>query len=184
MEAMRRSRAFTLLELLVVMSIIAVLAALSTVVWQRTQRTSKASACMSNLRQLGTALTRYVGENDGTFPTLAAMREKKTDPQPSIDVALKPYLTDMRVFNCPGDDQRIWETSGTSYFWNWKLNGQKLGNLSVAFFGSDAIQDSSRIMVMFDKQGFHPHLNDKLNVLYADGHASQELTFVDESPGK
>jgi prepilin-type processing-associated H-X9-DG protein len=35
-------------------------------------------------------------------------------------------------------------------------------------------------MVMGDKEGWHPSLKNKLNVLYADGHASQELTFVED----
>ena len=175
---------FTLLELLVVMAIIAILATLSSLVWQRTQRTSKAAACMSNLRQLGTALVRYVGDNDGTFPTMALAREKKTDPEPALDTVLAPYLTDTRVFACPADDRKLWETSGTSYLWNWKLSGQKLAALRVSFVAKGIIDEASRIMVMGDKEGFHPHLTNNVNVLYADGHTSNELTFLDDTPSK
>lgn len=176
------SRAFTLIELLVVVVIIAALAALSTVAWQRTQRTSRAAMCMNNLRQLGAAVVRHVGEHDGTFPTLVLAREKKTDPVDALDTVLKPYLTDMRVFNCPADEKKLWETSGTSYLWNWKLNGQKLAALKVAFVGKGVIDEAAHIMVMGDKEGFHPHLDNKVNVLYADGHASNELTFLDATP--
>jgi prepilin-type processing-associated H-X9-DG protein len=35
-------------------------------------------------------------------------------------------------------------------------------------------------MVMGDKEGWHPSLKNKLNVLYADGHASQEVLFVED----
>ena len=178
------NRAFTLIELLVVVAVIAVLAALSSVVWQRSQRSSKAATCMNNLRQLGSALVRYVGDNDGTFPTLALAREKKSDPEPVLDTVLKPYVTDMRVFNCPADERKLWESSGTSYLWNWKLNGQKLANARVAFVNKGIIDEASRIMVMGDKEGFHPHLTNNVNVLYADGHASNELTFLDDTPSK
>ena len=70
------------------------------------------------------------------------------------------------------------ETTGTSYLWNYKLNGQKLSSATVSFVKRDTIDQQSRIMVMGDKEGWHPSLKNKLNVLYADGHASQELTFV------
>jgi prepilin-type processing-associated H-X9-DG protein len=95
---------------------------------------------------------------------------------------MKPYVTDMGVFRCPADDRNLWESSGTSYLWNWKLNGQKLAAARVAFVSKGIIDEPSRIMVMGDKEGFHPHLDNKVNVLYADGHASNELTFLDETP--
>ncbi len=180
MAAMRRG--FSLIELLVVIVIIAVLAALSTAAWRRTQRTSRAVVCMSNLRQLGASLVQYMGEHDGAFPTLALAREKKTDPLETIDTALKPYIKDVSIFRCPADEKGLWETSGTSYLWNWKLNGQKLAAVRVAFVGRGSIDEVSRIMVMGDKEGFHPHLDNKVNVLYADGHASNELTFLDDTP--
>jgi prepilin-type N-terminal cleavage/methylation domain-containing protein/prepilin-type processing-associated H-X9-DG protein len=173
---------FTLIELLVVIAIIAVLSALSTVAWQRTRRTSQAAKCMNNLRQLGGALVKYVGENDGTFPTLMLAREKVTDPVDTIDSVLKPFVGSAEFFRCPADERKLWETSGTSYLWNWKLNGQKLASLRVAFVAKGVIDEPSRIMVMGDKEGFHPHLDSKVNVLYADGRLSTELTFIDETP--
>jgi len=32
--------------------------------------------------------------------------------------------------------------------------------------------------VILDKEGFHPFAANKVNVLYADGHASQDLKFM------
>jgi len=61
---------------------------------------------------------------------------------------------------------------------------QRLATLSVSFLAMNPIDDPSRIMVMGDKEGFHPNIENKLNVLYADGHASQQLTFVDDTPPK
>jgi len=178
------ARGFTLIELLVVIVIIAVLAALGTSAWQRAQRQSRAVACMQNLRQIGAGLAKYIGDHDGTFPELAMARTDKAQNVPVIDTELRPYVSELRVFACPDDHKRLAQTTGTSYLWNVRLNGQRLANLSVSFVKMDPIDDPSRIMVMGDKEGFHPSLSSKLNVLYADGHASQELTFVDDAPAK
>ena len=171
---------FTLIELLVVIAIIALLATLGTAGWQRSQRYSRAAACMQNLRQIGVGLARYVAEHDGVFPELAMARASKSDAVPVLDTELRGYVSDARVFACPDDSKHLAEKSGTSYLWNNKLNGQRLATLSVSFLAMNPIEEPSRIMVMGDKEGFHPNLDNKLNVLYADGHASQELTFVSD----
>ncbi|MEO6787852.1 MAG: type II secretion system protein [Chthoniobacteraceae bacterium] len=177
-------RGFTLIELLVVIAIIALLATLGSAAWQRSQRYARAAACMQNLRQIGAGLARDVAEHDGIFPELAMARASKTDAVPVLDTELLAYVTDPRVFACPDDSKHLAQISGTSYLWNNKLNGQRLASLSVSFLAMNPIDDPSHIMVMGDKEGFHPNLDNKLNVLYADGHASQELTFVTDTPGK
>jgi prepilin-type N-terminal cleavage/methylation domain-containing protein/prepilin-type processing-associated H-X9-DG protein len=179
-----KTRAFTLIELLVVIAIIALLAALVTAGWQRSVRYSRAAACMQNLRSIGAGLARHVAEHDGVFPELAMARSSKSENVPVLDTELRPYVTDARVFACPDDSKRLAEKSGTSYLWNHKLNGQRLASLSVSFLAMSPIEDPSHIMVMGDKEGFHPNIENKLNVLYADGHASQELTFVSDTPPK
>ncbi len=180
----RQRDAFTLIELLAVVALIALLATLVTAGWQRSLRYSRSVMCMQNLRQIGSGLARFVGEHDGIFPELAMARASKADAVPVIDTALSAYVGDARVFACPDDGKRLAQISGTSYLWNNKLNGQRLATLSVSFLAMNPIDDPSCIMVMGDKEGFHPHLDNKLNVLYADGHASQELTFVSDAPQK
>ena len=173
--------AFTLLELIVVIAIISILAAVLIPFWMNSQRSARAAECMGNLRQLGTGLSRYLGEHDQTFPTLVMARENKQQDVPTLDTVLRPYVGSEKMFRCPDDAKHLFENTGTSYLWNHKLNGQKLSSLSVSFVRNDTIDQQSRIMVMGDKEGWHPSIKSKLNVLYADGHASQELTFVDEA---
>ena len=180
----QQDEGFTLIELLAVIAIIALLATLVTAGWQRSLRYSRSVACMQNLRQIGGGLARHVAEHDGIFPELAMARASKSDAVPVIDTELSAYVGDSRAFACPDDSKHLAQTSGTSYLWNNKLNGQRLATLSVSFLAMNPIDDPSHVMVMGDKEGFHPNLENKLNVLYADGHASQELTFVSDTPQK
>jgi prepilin-type processing-associated H-X9-DG protein len=168
------------MELIVVVAIISILAAVAIPMWMRAQRSARAVECMGNLRQIGNGLTRYLGEHEQTFPTLVMARESKKEDFPVMDTVLLPYVTDPKIFHCPEDEKHLYETTGTSYLWNHKLNGQKLSSLNVSFVKDDVIDQQSRIMVMGDKEGWHPSLKNKLNVLYADGHASQEVLFVDD----
>jgi prepilin-type N-terminal cleavage/methylation domain-containing protein/prepilin-type processing-associated H-X9-DG protein len=177
-------RAFTLIELLVVIAIVALLAALGSVGWQHSQRDARSAACTQNLRTIGAAMARYVGEHDGIYPELAMARATRSDAAPTIDTALASYVGDHRAFACPDDRKHIAEVSGTSYLWNWKLNGQRLVSLSVSFVAISPIDEPGHTMMMGDKEGFHEHLQNKLNVLYADGHVSQELTFLSDTPPK
>ena len=176
-----RLRGFTLVELLVVIAIIALLATLGGTAWQRSQRQSRAVACMQNLRQIGGGLSKWVTENDGVFPELAPARVTLADQVPVIDTLLLPYVREPRTFACPDDRKGLAVKSGTSYLWNNRLNGQRLASLSVSFVRQDPIDDPARVMVLGDKEGFHPNIESKVNVLYADGHASQTLTFVDDT---
>ncbi len=61
-------RAFTLIELLVVIAIIAILAAMLLPALASAREKSRRSACMNNLKQIGTATETYTGEYGGYYP--------------------------------------------------------------------------------------------------------------------
>jgi len=63
-------RGFTLIELLVVISIIGVLAALGFSGAGAAIRKSQMTECLSNMRQIGTAMHLFVGENGGRLPSV------------------------------------------------------------------------------------------------------------------
>ena len=168
-------RGFTLLEILVVIVIIGVIAALAFPVYERTVEGGRASACISNLRQLGAGLNLYLGEHNMEMPTLKTGRAALTDDVPVIDTTLDKYVKEPRVFACPADPKWA-KATGTSYSWNNALNGQSATNLNFLRI----VEDTAHIPVLGDKEGFHPYTDSKVNILYADGHATKDVKFFTE----
>lgn len=101
-------QAFTLLELLAVIATVALLAALLVPGYNKTISKAQGARCMANLRQLGTAVAAYAGENNGAFPR-GGWTDSGSIPldPPGIDgigwlADIHPYVGESReVFVCP-----------------------------------------------------------------------------------
>ncbi len=176
--------AFTLIELLVVMAIIGVLAALLLPVLGRAKESARATACISNLHQIGIALQVYVDSNNNRLPV---MRDRSMDTNapatnglPSVEVVLRTELGNTDVLRCPSDRNGIFDQTGSSYSWNSLLNGEDADRLKV--LGMNFAPHA--IPVFFDKEGFHAARGpDKaVNYLYADGHIKNLLTIEGSLP--
>lgn len=172
MARLARVPAFTLIELLVVVGIIAVLLAIATPVVIGMRGRGEAAKCLGNLRQLGVALNGYLADHDQRMPSVAMGREAGDDDTGTIVEALAPYAGGAEAFRCPAD-KRLWRATGTSYFWNPALNGQRAN--ALRFF--DLTDAPSRIPVLSDKEGWHYGGGPKVNILYADGHATRGLNL-------
>jgi prepilin-type processing-associated H-X9-DG protein len=114
------------------------------------------------------------------MPTLQLARSSLNQDVPVIDNTFDKYLNDKRVFICPGDDKNYGVNTGTSYFWNVALNGQAVASLNFLTLATE----SSHIPILSDKEGFHPYLDNKVNILYADGHVTKDLQFVTGNAGQ
>ncbi len=112
----RRTSAFTLIELLVVIAIIAILAAILFPVFAQAREKARQVACMSNEKQIGTAVMMYIQDYDETYPAIDLDLSAATPPilplpdgrkyQGLMGWALQyyPYIKSTQVFVCPNDD--------------------------------------------------------------------------------
>jgi prepilin-type processing-associated H-X9-DG protein len=161
----------------VVLCIVAILFTVLVPMAWKTIENGRAVTCTGNLRQISVGLTTYLGEHDMTMPVLKAGRLKLSEDVPVIDNTFDRYISDKRVFLCPSD-AKIGKQSGTSYYWNVALNGQSLSSLDFL----KLTEEHSKIPVLSDKESFHPYLENKVNILYADGHATKDLKFITDEP--
>jgi len=177
MRNLRRHPAagFTLVELAVVAGGLALLAAIAWPALSLAVAKSHSAGCLANLRGLGVALNLYLSDHGGEMPVLAAARSAAAEDVPVIDAVLAPYAQNPDIFRCPADD-RLAAATGTSYFYNSALGGQRVHSLN--FLG--LVDDTSRIPVLVDKEGWHRVNPTRVNHLFADGRTSNELRLFSE----
>ena len=115
-----KKNAFTLIELLVVIAIIAILAAILFPVFAQAREKARQTQCLSNAKQLGTALVMYTtdwdecypcfypaehfdGSYDGYAPNYAGTVALDVIKNRSFPGQLNPYVKNWSMFICPSD---------------------------------------------------------------------------------
>src|SRR6478735_1975287 len=93
---------FTLIELLVVIAIIAILAAILLPVFAEARENARATACLSNSRQLGTAAMMYTQEWEESYPPFpySVVSSGQLTAVSVLDM-LSPYIRSTGVYTCP-----------------------------------------------------------------------------------
>ncbi len=89
---------FTLIELLVVIAIIAILSAILFPVFQSVRENARRTACLSNMKQVGTAITLYSQDYDELIVPSQNGSGVNLVSWPSI---IYPYIKSADVFVCP-----------------------------------------------------------------------------------
>jgi prepilin-type N-terminal cleavage/methylation domain-containing protein/prepilin-type processing-associated H-X9-DG protein len=92
---------FTLIELLVVIAIIGILAAMIFPVFAQARAYARKTVCLSNEKQLGSALTMYTQDYDEIFPALFLTMSSPSYTADDMSLALKPYIKMQDIFFCP-----------------------------------------------------------------------------------
>jgi prepilin-type N-terminal cleavage/methylation domain-containing protein len=103
-----KTKAFTLIELLVVIAIIAILASILFPVFARARENARRSSCLSNLKQIGIAMTMYVQDHDEKFTPAWTSGHSFELPDGTTSsnamrwyIKLFPYMKSTQVVNCP-----------------------------------------------------------------------------------
>jgi prepilin-type N-terminal cleavage/methylation domain-containing protein len=168
-------RGFTLIELLVVISIIAILAAILFPVFGRAKAAAKQTVCISNLKQIGTAMTLYMGDNDDIFPYAVDASDKfdpgiwASQPQFAAQIpfmlelpdALMPYTKSKEIFHCPSDtgtqilDNHFPDkfVSAPSLFKTFHSSYLFRTEIAFKFLSQDHFKLPAEVNVLFDGAG-------------------------------
>ncbi len=171
-----RSRAFTLVELLVVISVIALLSAILLPVTASVRAQARRTRCLNSLDQLGKAINLYVDDHDHWYPCASIMpsTEPPTGGLPRIADLLARYAG-REIFECPDDRPTdpaykfpsYFEGEGSSYEWAELLNHHKAGQpIGHRFIRVEVIP------ILRDYEPFHRRGGTKvgINGLFHDNH--------------
>ena len=109
-----RSQAFTLIELLVVIATIAILAAILFPVFAQARDKARSIACLSNMKQVGTAMQMYVQDYDErlffrstTNVDLTRIHAATTGNPLKWWNMLMPYVKNNQLYKCPSDAPKL-----------------------------------------------------------------------------
>ena len=194
-----KTRAFSLIELLVVISIIALLLAILLPSLPRIMDSGRRTACSASLRSVGQAVELYKGDFNeimpvGTYmprPWLNFLNDDGSWPT-SFNTAISEYFEiDSKAWKCAGDravhgvtytdDDGREKIGGSSYMYVSSLGGERIEN---SFFYERLNLPLPRIPVAHDFDGNTYETQDGRLIPVDFFHSTRNLLFGDGHVGK
>ena len=191
---MKANRAFSLIELLVVVAIIGILASLLLPALNRAKEAARATACLNNLKQWGTATHLFAGENDDFLPK---------DGSPNGTSVNEGWYIDLpRVMGLPSFQEMPWRTNATldlgraiwicptnprrsngnnlfHYCLNEHINGEGVGNqVKLCSLRQPAqlvwLFDNGKLAAVAQQNNVHTNLHGQgAQFTFLDGHSTR-----------
>ena len=149
-----KSKAFTLVELLVTISIIGLLAGLSIPTIKVARETAEVGGCMSNMRQLTTAMLAVASDNDGRIFSGNGVTEgwapDSVNNLTNCKLWSGGYVRNAKVFLCPHG-----RPSGAPWFGSpachYSLNVAPQGGVVSTEIMVNRIQNPSKTIMLFEE---------------------------------
>ncbi len=157
------NKSFTLLEMLATMAIILVLAFLLHPAAMKAIKAVEGIQCTNNLRQLGQGLAMYL-QDYGIYPP--SVRYAPSGEEGSLVDALTSYIDNQHsVFICPSTDESF-KFNELSYVYHQDVK-------------KNATDDWLLVCARLPESS-NPHLGDRANILWIDGHIGAEVIETPE----
>jgi len=177
---MRRTKAFTLLELMVVIAIVAVLAGVMVPFIARKRQASQRAACRMNLTWQGLAFSLYANDWHGWYPTTGVgVPRGREESLWSLSQALCYVDNDARAFVCPNSSEqaefqpsckvqplKCMTAKGCSYAYDHQKPPKTPAGVAICADKPDVSSPGGRNSIN--------HRNQGQNVLYFDCHVVWE----------
>jgi len=182
-DAGRKISGFTLIELLIVIGIIAVLTSILIPAAASYRVNAKRTQCASNLRQVGLAAISYVSENDGKLPVSAGSALGVNNyVRPGLIDLLGDYTSgDKRIFYCNDGladysyarESTIGRFREIGYYWTQSDDRPFFVKLETPPRLSSLSPTKAVLAMCLHFAGQPTVHQNKMNVLFADGHTEQ-----------
>ncbi len=204
-ERTRVAGGFTLLELLIAVGIMMLLAALLFPVLNKVKEKARTVFCLNNLRQIYIPVRSYVLDNNGSFPPFVYYRTTASEntivniSAQDNRIMLTGSYPEPEIFLCPSDSGaqgiKVYNDEGDEIkvFMSYSFNL----TLVMSDVKMSRVEDQSGVALVFDArtksvQGqwrgdadwyegvIRKRHDNRLNILFVDGHAKTMTDTTDE----